>query len=78
MSEDKALAYHVIYKQFTPSLIHCALLCANTPSCKSINYKSEEEKDEGECQLNDATAEDFSLHVMRSLNSVYSAPLGLS
>lgn len=78
MSEDKALAYHMIYKQLTSSLIHCALLCVNKPSCKSINYKSEEGKDEGECQLNDATAEDFPLHVMRSLNSVYSVPLGLS
>ncbi|KAL9983490.1 hypothetical protein ACROYT_G005673 [Oculina patagonica] len=44
--EQKALVNHVIYTKMTPSLIHCALLCINNPACKTINYKSERQKDE--------------------------------
>ena len=72
--EQKALRRHVIYKQFMPSLLHCALLCAKNPSYKSINYNSELGKEEGECQLNDATAEDFPLHLVRAVNSTYGVP----
>ena len=70
--EQKALAYHVIYKQLTSSFIHCAFLCVNNPSCKSMNFNSVVGKEEGECELNDATAKEFPVHLKRSLSSTYS------
>ena len=70
--EQKSLAHHVIYKQSLSSLIHCALMCTNSPFCKSVNFISEQGGNFGECQLNDATAEDFPFHLMRVSNSVYS------
>ena len=70
--EQKSLAHHVIYKQSLSSLIHCALICTNSPFCKSVNFISEQGGNFGECQLNDATAEDFPFHLMRVSNSVYS------
>ena len=70
--EQKSLAHHVIYKQSLSSLIHCALMCTNSPCCKSVNFISEQGGNFGECQLNDATAEDFPFHLMRVSNSVYS------
>ncbi|CAH3124164.1 unnamed protein product, partial [Porites lobata] len=70
--EQKSLAHHVIYKQSLSSLIHCALICTNWPFCKSVNFISEQGGNFGECQLNDATAEDFPFHLMRVSNSVYS------
>ena len=72
--EQKAFAYHGIYKRYTSSLIHCAFLCVNNPSCKSVNYRSEVGKEEGECELNDATAKDFPMHLRRSASSTYSVP----
>ena len=72
--EQKAFAYHVIYKRYTSSLIHCAFLCVNNPLCKSINYYSKVGKEEGECELNDATAKDFPMHLRRSVSSTYSVP----
>lgn len=73
--EKKALLYHVIYQTSTPSLIHCALVCMNTPTCKTINYKSELDKEEGECELNNATADEFPLHLTDSSRSLYAVPL---
>lgn len=70
--EQKRLAHHMIYKQSLSSLIHCALMCTNSPFCKSVNFISEQGGNFGECQLNDATAEDFPFHLMRVSNSVYS------
>lgn len=70
--EQKSLAHHVIYKQSLSSLIHCALMCTNSPFCKSVNFISEQGGNFGECQLNDATAEDFPFHLMRVSNSAYS------
>ena len=70
--EQKSLAHHVIYKQSLSTLIHCALMCTNSPFCKSVNFISEQGGNFGECQLNDATAEDFPFHLMRVSNSVYS------
>ncbi|CAH3124173.1 unnamed protein product, partial [Porites lobata] len=70
--EQKSLAHHVIYKQSLSSLIHCALICTNSPFCKSVNFISEQGGNFGECQLNDATAEDFPFHLMQISNSVYS------
>lgn len=75
--EQKSLALHVIYKQSLSSLIHCALKCTNTPFCKSVNFISEKGGNFGECQLNDATAEDFPFHLMRVSNSVYSVVYSL-
>jgi len=72
--ELKALLYHVIYKTSTSSLTHCALVCMNTPECKTINYKSALDKEEGECELNDATADEFPLHLTHSLRSLYAVP----
>lgn len=72
--EKKALLYHVIYQTSTPSLIHCALVCMNTPTCKTINYKSELDKEEGECELNNATADEFPLHLTHSSRSLYAVP----
>lgn len=72
--EQKALVHHVIYTKFTPSLIHCALLCLKNEACKTINYKSERLKEEGQCELNDATAADFPLHFIHSSQSTYSVP----
>ena len=70
--EQKSLAHHVIYKQSLSTLIHCALMCTNSPFCKSVNFISEQGGNFGECQLNDATAEDFPFHLKRVSNSVYS------
>jgi len=70
--EQKTLAYHVIYKQLTSSFIHCAFLCVNNPSCKSMNFNSVVGKEEGECELNDTTAKEFPVHLKRSLSSTYS------
>lgn len=74
--EQNTLVHHVIYKRFTPSLIYCALLCMNNPACKAINYKSELDKEDGECELNDATADQFPLHLIHSSHSTYSVPYG--
>lgn len=74
--ERNALIRHVVYKQFTSSVIHCALLCMNNPACKTINYKSVLEDEEGECELNSATAHDFPLHLIYSSHSTYSVPIG--
>lgn len=72
--EQKALVNHLIFTKLTSSMIHCALLCMKNLACKTINYKSEHGKDEGQCELNDATADDFPLHVIHSSHSTYSVP----
>ena len=74
--EQKALVNHLIYTKFTPSMIRCALLCMKNLACKTINYKSEHGKEEGQCELNDATADDFPLHLIHSSYSTYSVPYG--
>ena len=70
-----ALINHVIYEELTSSAIHCAFLCMNNPTCKSINYKSQHADGEGECQLNDATAEEFPLDIIHSSHSTYTVPI---
>lgn len=73
--EWNALINHVIYEELTSSAIHCAFLCMNNPTCKSINYKSQHADGEGECQLNDATAEEFPLDIIHSSHSTYTVPI---
>ena len=72
--EQKALAYHVIYKQLTSSFIHCAFLCVNNPSCKSMNFNSVVggKKKVNANAIGDATAKEFPVHLKRSLSSTYS------
>ena len=69
--ERKALVYHVIYKQTASSLIHCTLLCLNNSACKSVNFISQVGKEEGQCELNDATAKDFPMHLFLSVDSTH-------
>ena len=75
--EKKALAHHVIHRKQVSSLIHCALVCVNKPSCKSINFIPEPDSDEGECELSDATAKDSPQDFKKSANSFHCDPSDL-
>ncbi|XP_068712212.1 C-type lectin mannose-binding isoform-like [Montipora foliosa] len=72
--EQKILVHHTINRRQTPSIIYCAFLCLNNPMCKSINFNPEPGKDKGKCELNDATAKDFPLHLKTSASSSYCDP----